>query len=335
MNGFRIIQPVHLHGWRPVPIPRQLEFVGTCPACTDFGTVLIAKACGLRVGECPGCGWLGYMDRPPEGWLDELYCDWDLAGRAADIEGCLKINAGASPNAAFLGLTQSFLPPPKSLLEIGAGDGVGVISFRRMGYDAHGFEPSDHRREVASACLGVELHGSMQQVDGKFDVVLSHHVLEHVADLDTFMAECRRVQKPDGMLYIQVPNADKEPTMGQLLFLPHLHSFTLEALQALIQRNGYEVQKALKIGGDIVVIAMRNVVAPLRYQKRTSHRAKFQRAFSGKPDRYFHWHMKHEATAWKGFAAPAEIEGEKFRCLEVEPLECDIATVESEWGFVK
>lgn len=34
--------------------------------------------------------------------------------------------------------------------------------------------------------------------DGHFDVVFSHHVIEHVRDLDAFMAEHRRVLRPGG-----------------------------------------------------------------------------------------------------------------------------------------
>jgi SAM-dependent methyltransferase len=42
--------------------------------------------------------------------------------------------------------------------------------------------------------------------DAAFDLVICHHVLEHVAELDGTLAEIRRVLKPSGRLYVSVPN---------------------------------------------------------------------------------------------------------------------------------
>jgi 2-polyprenyl-3-methyl-5-hydroxy-6-metoxy-1,4-benzoquinol methylase len=38
--------------------------------------------------------------------------------------------------------------------------------------------------------------------DGSFDVVLSHAVIEHVADAPRYLRECRRVLKPGGWMYL-------------------------------------------------------------------------------------------------------------------------------------
>ncbi|MCH7916171.1 MAG: class I SAM-dependent methyltransferase [Deltaproteobacteria bacterium] len=42
--------------------------------------------------------------------------------------------------------------------------------------------------------------------DGLFDVVCLNHVLEHLPDPQVTMREIKRILKPDGIVYITVPN---------------------------------------------------------------------------------------------------------------------------------
>lgn len=42
-------------------------------------------------------------------------------------------------------------------------------------------------------------------VDGHFDLVLSHSVLEHVRTAETYLGECHRVLKPGGVLFLSTP----------------------------------------------------------------------------------------------------------------------------------
>jgi SAM-dependent methyltransferase len=41
---------------------------------------------------------------------------------------------------------------------------------------------------------------------GVFDLVICHHVLEHIKELDGVLQEVRRVLKPSGRVYVSVPN---------------------------------------------------------------------------------------------------------------------------------
>lgn len=42
--------------------------------------------------------------------------------------------------------------------------------------------------------------------DGMFDIVISHHVIEHVNDQNTHMREVKRVLKNEGVIYLGCPN---------------------------------------------------------------------------------------------------------------------------------
>lgn len=73
------------------------------------------------------------------------------------------------------------------------------------------------------------------------------HLLEHLYDPNSYLAESRRLLKPGGRLIVQVPNAD----CWQFLLLGknwsgldvprHLWNFRPRDLHVLLKRNGFEV----------------------------------------------------------------------------------------------
>jgi SAM-dependent methyltransferase len=101
------------------------------------------------------------------------------------------------------------LGPGQWLLDIGAGEG----SFRSTGQchvvaldenrDAFAHAP-DHASASYFRVFGVS--DRLPFHEQTFDLVICHHVLEHVAPLDAVLAEIRRVLKPDGRLFVTVPD---------------------------------------------------------------------------------------------------------------------------------
>jgi hypothetical protein len=73
---------------------------------------------------------------------------------------------------------------------------------------------------------------------------VTSHVLEHTYAPHEVFAAAASLQEPGAYLIVSVPNQEGEPSMGVLLFLPHLHSFTLTSLARLAARHGYEVADA-------------------------------------------------------------------------------------------
>jgi SAM-dependent methyltransferase len=75
---------------------------------------------------------------------------------------------------------------------------------RRVGVDR--FNPS---ADVQADLTGLPFP------DGRFDVVLSSHVLEHVRDDDAAIAELARVLRPGGWAAIMVPYDPKRPVTDE------------------------------------------------------------------------------------------------------------------------
>lgn len=122
------------------------------------------------------------------------------------------MNTSTLPRQPHAVLDLLHRPQPLRMLEIGTGSG-GI---------AHYFATHPKLR---CAVMAVDVHDNRlvrdgydyRQVEGvelpfddaSFDVVITNHVIEHVGDAQAqhrHLAEIRSVMKPDGVVYLAVPN---------------------------------------------------------------------------------------------------------------------------------
>lgn len=99
-------------------------------------------------------------------------------------------------------------PVARRVLDVGCGAGLGLRAMREAGWDPVGFEVDPVAARVAADTSGCEvLTGRLADLTAaSFDVVLSSHVIEHLDDLDEFIAQCRRILAPGGRFIAYTPN---------------------------------------------------------------------------------------------------------------------------------
>jgi SAM-dependent methyltransferase len=107
---------------------------------------------------------------------------------------------------------------PGRLLDVGSNWGRWTIAAARAGFTPTGIDPNEKAIAAArrvAAELGVEAEyvvGDARELpfeDGSFDVVHSYSVLQHLPkeDVRRVVAEVRRVLRPGGTAWIEMPNA--------------------------------------------------------------------------------------------------------------------------------
>lgn len=92
------------------------------------------------------------------------------------------------------------------LLDIGCGTGDFLVEAKNQGWSILGFEPNSDAKQLA-ANKGVSFTEDIFALpENTFDAVTMWHVLEHVPNLEEYIANLKRIVKPNGTIIIAVPN---------------------------------------------------------------------------------------------------------------------------------
>ena len=199
----------------------------TCPYCgSRSAAVLGRKKLLLQLRECGECG-LRYRYPKDEPTAARRYYELHYEGGAAtELPEAAALNNARSQN--FAGSPWDFsdkvdmvrkLHDGPRLLDFGCSWGYAVRQFVESGYDAVGFELSRPRSEFGRHHLGVTIHDEYAALEtlpgGSFDVIFTHHVLEHVPSLQPVFSMFSRLLDPEGVLVAFVPNGDSPAARAQ------------------------------------------------------------------------------------------------------------------------
>jgi hypothetical protein len=110
---------------------------------------------------------------------------------------------------------------------------------------------------------------------GKFDLVVSRQVLEHICDFDNFFTCIDRVIKDEGLLFIDVPDFAPGRELGDIsvLWEEHVNYFTEDTFLRLFAERGFKVMAAKKYnfsGGSLAIIARRGAPRGTAVNAKTS-----------------------------------------------------------------
>lgn len=152
-----------------------------------------------------------------------------------------------------------------SLLDVGSGTGAFVQEMNGHGWQVTGLEPDADARKVAKEVNGVELTDMNQFYHlpaATFDAITMWHVLEHVHELQQYIAQLKNLLKENGKLFIAVPNyTSKDAAIYQEHWAAydvprHLYHFSPQSIQVLMEKHGLKLHRHLPMWYDSFYISM-------------------------------------------------------------------------------
>lgn len=136
---------------------------------------------------------------------------------------------------------------PENVLDVAGGLGYGTHILRdQLGEDLNyvSCEIDQRAVEYARKYYPKTSHhqGDAQNLpfnSDRFDLVTSFETMEHIPNVDEYLAELRRVSSDDATLFISVPFEENLNIESQSKYktYPHLHSFNSEDIDSLIKKH--------------------------------------------------------------------------------------------------
>lgn len=199
----------------------------------------------LRTIACSDCGLLRTDPMPTDAELDRYYrneyrLDYQLAGRRPPKFHLVRSMREARNRAAYL---SNALKPGARVLDVGCGTGEFLKFAKDRGCEVIGIEPGRTYAEFARSEYGIDvINAPWQQADlplSGFDVVTCQQVVEHLRDPMAALAAMAAWLKPEGMLYVSVPDmrSNDKPSFERFHFA-HIYGFTPETLDVALRLNG-------------------------------------------------------------------------------------------------
>jgi SAM-dependent methyltransferase len=143
-------------------------------------------------------------------------------------------------------------------MDVGCNIGMLLRIAAKRGWTAVGVEPSQSLASLATR-HGFKVHNCFlhevpKEEEGSFDVVALSDVFEHISEPIEMLQQARRFMKPEGILYVKVPNArwsllkqgllgllGQRPEQGLWDAYEHVVHYTDRTLRAMLERAGLRV----------------------------------------------------------------------------------------------
>ncbi|MDQ2719556.1 MAG: class I SAM-dependent methyltransferase [Bacteroidota bacterium] len=152
-----------------------------------------------------------------------------------------------------------------NILDVGCGTGAFLNTMKKAKWNIAGIEPDENARGKALELYGLHLDDSEKFYDlhsQTFDAITLWHVLEHVHDLHGYISQSKKLLKPQGKLFIAVPNYTSYDAKFYEEFwaaydVPrHLYHFSPKSMNTLLNLHGMQVEKIKPMWFDSVYVSM-------------------------------------------------------------------------------
>lgn len=248
-----------------------------CGGATDFAVTASERMLGLGgefpYDQCRTCGSLQLRDVPSD--LSRYYPSGYYAFRSRSalvvhIRRVLRLVRDAlvfGPSSSKKRWIAPLLPPvmlsmrewfertgttrTSRILDVGCGTGDAIGRLADLGFQhVRGVDPFIAEPVRLRGRLLVQ-KGTLDQVDGEWDLIMFHHSLEHIEDQRGTIARVAELLAPGGWCLVRVPTVDSDAWQEyrdrwvQLDAPRHLTLHSAESMRRLADAVGLKVERVI------------------------------------------------------------------------------------------
>lgn len=241
---------------KPEPDTTALAQRIDCPVCAGQEFNDLFEKGGESFCRCNNCGLTLINPRPD---FSTIRAGYDAAYSAGYTRKADKKHRRAARRVRRVqreyGLSGRWL-------DVGCSAGFVVAAAAAAGYDAYGVDIEEHGVRYGRETLGLNqlalgLLEEQSYPQHHFQVISAYDVIEHVPDLNGFVAELSRILAPEGVIDLGTPDIGHwrvpKPLETWPEFKPseHLYYFNRATLDQLVKKHGLYIHRkrlALKPG---------------------------------------------------------------------------------------
>lgn len=224
----------------------------SCPLCGGSERPVVSErdrhGKPLKTVICLDCGTVANDPIPTDEELAQFYrTDYRTEYKGVAEPRMRQVWRNFGRTAKHIGAFRDFYRDRKRCLDMGAGSGEFMYLAGRIGMDCLGIEPDERYSAYCRDRLGLTVRSQTLEesdfADGSFDLIRLSHVLEHMRDPVRSLKTLRRWLDDDGLIYIEVPNIDREATdklRGRIFHFGHIFNFSPWTMRAAALLAGLE-----------------------------------------------------------------------------------------------
>ncbi|MBK8141518.1 MAG: class I SAM-dependent methyltransferase [Chitinophagaceae bacterium] len=255
---------------------KELIHYTHCPVCgsADIVNIMAAKDHTVsgetfKVAGCNACSFHFTQDVPDAASISPYYKSENYISHTNTSKGLI--------NSLYQSVRKRTLKQKRKLIErvtgltkgnlldVGSGTGAFAGEMKKNGWSVTGLEPDEDARNVAKQSFGVDLsdiRGFYELPNETFDAITLWHVLEHVHDLQGYMAKLQLLLKDNGKIFIAVPNyTSKDASVYKEYWAAydvprHLYHFSPQSMKVLIEKHGMKLLRYKPMWYDSFYVSM-------------------------------------------------------------------------------
>lgn len=227
-----------------------------CEICNNKNFSFFTNLMNLRtpsrsfpISICKNCGFVTIWPKPNFSDYKDINNQWysikfnSTSSQVANKENFKRWEIMWERIGKFIKNNQNL-----NFLDVGSGQGLAIqfLKSKIKNLNATAIEqwPScqEHlKKNLNSKVIDIDIDSIWpESLIGKFDFIVLRHTLEHLLNPAQTLSQIEKCLKPDGMVYIVVPNLIKNEFKNRLrtdFFRPsHLHYFNVEHFEYIINK---------------------------------------------------------------------------------------------------